>query len=107
MDERRLHRRTLVDARVVLYHSSFSKMQGRTRDISDGGVFVVLDNATELKQGALIKMVMLESPNKDIIFNMSLVRQVQDGVALRFIDYEVEGKRYSMDELREMWQQQI
>ena len=106
MDERRLHRRSLVDAKVVLYHPSFSRLDGCTRDISDGGMFVRLDTVPVLQSGDLIKVVMLESPNKDIIFNMSFIRREQEGIALEFIDYEIEGKRHSMAELRKNWKKQ-
>ena len=45
MQERRLHQRQRLDARVRLYHPVYGTLDGRIRDLSNGGMFVLLDRA--------------------------------------------------------------
>ena len=49
-------------------------------------------------------MHMLESSAPAIAFNMKIVRVLDDGMGLQFVDFELEGQRYSIDMLREHFQ---
>ena len=98
--ERRLFSRRLVNARVKLSHGSIGDILARTRDISDSGVFVEAYPVPKLPVGAHIKMYMMDSAQPNIAFNMKVIRSASDGVGLMFIDYELDGERYSIDQLR-------
>lgn len=102
--ERRGFVRRLINARVKLVHSTIGEIQAKTRDISDSGVFVALSPVPNLPVGGHIKMHMLESSAPAIAFNMKVVRVLPDGLGLMFIDFELEGERYSIDMLREQFQ---
>ena len=100
MKERRYYKRKLVDARVKLYHPNFDAVEGTTRDISDGGVFVMTDTTLPLGEGEYLKMILPQSRSPDIVFNMQVIRIESDGIGLMFLDYEAGGRRGSMQELR-------
>lgn len=101
MIERRLFNRYFVNARVRLTHGAIGKVQARTRDISDSGVFVEVYPVPKLPNGSYVKMHMLDSSQPAIAFNMKVVRTVSDGIGLMFVDYELDGQRFSIDTLRE------
>ena len=101
--ERRIFTRHLVNARVQLVHSAIGHVNGRTRDISDSGVFIEIFPVPKLPNGSNVKMHMLDSSEPAIAFNMKVVRTVKDGIGLLFIDYEYDGQRYSIDTLREIF----
>jgi hypothetical protein len=84
--EKRRHVRTPFVCRIKIIHDSVGELVVKTRDISDGGVFVVLEPeqippiGTQLVgqvQGLLDDAPMLQ---------MEVVRLEDSGVGLRFID---------------------
>ncbi|VAW97672.1 hypothetical protein MNBD_GAMMA23-586 [hydrothermal vent metagenome] len=107
MDERRKHRRKVVNARVRIFHSSFTSWDTQTRDISDGGVLILVDDKTlDLLVNDEVKLIFLDSGNVDVIFNMHVVRLADSGLGLQFLNYEKEGEIYSIKNLREIWESQ-
>ncbi len=93
MPERRLHARKLIDARVRIYHSLFGTLDGRIRDISEGGCCVVLDNMPDTEddlfaqvQASEDEFITLKPVNMDVVFRMSCIRKLEDGVILQFED---------------------
>lgn len=98
--ERRALGRDMVSARVRLTHGSIGEVRGKTRDISDSGVFVDVNPVPKLPVGSHVKMNMLDSKQPNIAFNMKVARTTVEGLGLMFVDYEIEGQRYSMDVLR-------
>lgn len=98
--ERRNYIRRPVNARIKLVHGSIGELMAKTRDISDSGVFAVIQPVPKLPVGSHIKMHMLDSKQPDIAFNMKVVRTTADGVGMMFIDYEIAGQRFPMDALR-------
>jgi len=103
MIERRLFTRHLVNARVQLVHGAIGRVAGRTRDISDSGVFVEVYPVPRLPNGSHVKMHMLDSAQPAIAFNMKVVRTMKDGLGLMFIDYELDGQRFTIDTLRDQF----
>ena len=103
LNERRIFARHVVNARVKLTHGTIGELRGKTRDISDSGVFVVVKPVPKLPIGSHVKMHMLDSKLPAIAFNMKVIRTTGDGVGLLFIDYEIEGQRFSMDVLRKQF----
>jgi len=102
--ERRIFTRRLVNAQVKLSHSSIGEVRARTRDISDSGVFVEVFPVPKLPIGSHVKMNLLDSPRPEIAFNMKVARSEAGGLGLVFIDYEMDGERYTMDSLRQQFQ---
>jgi len=93
MPERRLHMRKLIDAKVRIYHSLFGTLDGCIRDISEGGCSVSLDVAEELHdelfaqvQSSEDEFVTLKPVNMDVVFRMTCIRKLDDGVVLQFED---------------------
>ncbi|MDZ7805428.1 PilZ domain-containing protein [Thiohalophilus sp.] len=101
--EKRFQFRKPVPARVRISHSTFGVIQAVTRDISDAGLFVDLRHRLRLPIGAHIKLQFLDSARPEIAFNMKVIRETDEGIALTFVDFEVDGRRYKIDELREHW----
>ena len=101
--EKRINLRKLTNARVKVSHSTFGIIRTRTRDISDKGVFVSLKDKPHLPIGAHIKMQFMDSALPELAFNMKVIRNEEDGVALLFIDFELNGQRYDMSELSKHW----
>jgi hypothetical protein len=98
--EKRTAARIAVKARVCLSHSTFGVIHSHTRDISDTGVFVELTDKPRLPVGAHLKMQMLDSALPEIVFNMKVERTDDEGIALSFVDYELDGQRHSMTSLK-------
>jgi len=98
--ERRIFNRRLVNARVKLVYTTIGAVIARTRDISDTGVFVEAYPVPKLPIGSHVKMHMLDSSAPAIAFNMKVVRVEAEGLGLMFIDYELDGERYTLDALR-------
>jgi hypothetical protein len=103
MIERRIFTRHFVNARVELVHAAIGRIKARSRDISDSGVFVEVHPVPRLPNGSHVKMHMLDSAQPAIAFNMKVVRTTKHGVGLMFIDYELDGQRFSIDTLRDLF----
>ena len=95
--------RQLVSAPVRLSHSVFGEINALTGDISNTGVFVVLNSKPALPKGAHIKLQFLNSVYPEVTFNTRVVRVIDEGLGLVFVDYEYEGQRFSMDDLKNFW----
>ncbi len=95
MPERRHHIRTLIDARVRIYHSLFGALEGRIIDISEGGCCVVLENMPDIQDELLIQLqdnedefITLRPVNMDVVFRMRCLRKRDDNMVLTFEDCE-------------------
>lgn len=95
--------RQLINAHVKLVHSTIGEVSAKTRDLSDSGTFVDVTHPPKLPIGAHIKMHMMDSSQPQIAFNMKVVRVEKSGFGLQFIDYELNGERFTMDVLRKHW----
>jgi len=106
MDERRKHRRKIVNSRVKIFHPSFGSVETRTRDISDSGILII--PLAESEQAGIqindeLKLIFLDSGEKDIVFNMDIVRIMDEGIASRFLNCEKNGEICSISALRKVW----
>ena len=85
MSEKRKHVRTTVSAAVQLMHPSFGSLSMKTRDMSNGGVFLFTGARIELPVGTEVSIqaqeMMVEAP----IVKAKILRVEADGVALEFI----------------------
>ena len=98
-DRRIKSQRNAVEARANISHSHFGTLYALTRDISDTGMFVLLNEIPHLPKGSHVRVQLPESANPDIIFNMRVTRTTRDGVGLVFVDYELDGKRHKIEKL--------
>lgn len=103
MTNKRLQLRQLVNASVKLSHSAFGEITAVTGDISNTGAFIHVDDKPALPKGAHIKLQFLSSVYPDVSFNTRVVRTTDKGFGLVFVDYEYEGNRFSMDNLKHIW----
>ena len=90
-----------MHARFKLTHGAIGEIVGRSREISDSGLFVEVFPVPKLPNGSNIKMYMLDSAYPHIAFNMKVIRIASDGIGLMFVDYEIDGERFSMETLRD------
>jgi len=101
--ERRFSPRKRVISSVRISHQLFGKVDGRSRDISDAGLYVVAQNLPNLPKGAHVSLQLMNSSNPFIYFNTRVVRMSKNGIGLAIVDYEVDGERFKLDELKRQW----
>lgn len=81
----RIHQRTPLRCKFKIWSDSLGEMIVTTRDISDGGIFVILDASVNLPVGThckgQVQGMMADAP----IVQMEVVRLESAGVGLRFV----------------------
>ncbi len=86
--DKRRHIRTALACRIKIVHESLGEIVVKTRDISDGGVFVVLEPdqvpAIGTHVTGQVQGLMDDAP----ILDMEVVRVEPSGVGLRFVNLE-------------------
>jgi hypothetical protein len=86
-NDRRIHNRTAMSAKVRVTHEELGEFVFSTRDISDGGVFVVVD--TEPFAPAIGDQVQVQVQGLPVpapVLDMVVVRKTNDGFGLQFAD---------------------
>ncbi len=84
--EQRRHIRTPLACQIKITHPDKGEFLVKTRDISDGGVFVVLDPDSLLVVGTVVTGQVQGLMDEAPVLNMEVVRVDPSGVGLRFID---------------------
>ncbi|MDN6318914.1 MAG: PilZ domain-containing protein [Marinobacter sp.] len=85
VDDRREHCRTAMSAKVKVNHEQLGEFVFSTRDISDGGVFVVVDNEPFTPEmGDTVKVQVQGLPVPAPVLDMVVVRITNDGYGLQF-----------------------
>ena len=84
MRERRFGIRKYSNAKVRLYHPTLGRLDGATKDISTGGIAVLLDERT-------LHLVdrdsfFLRPLNLDVLFAVTCLRQSESTLVLKFDD---------------------
>ncbi|MFC4258880.1 PilZ domain-containing protein [Marinobacter lacisalsi] len=85
--DRREHIRTALNAKVRVVHNDLGEGLFSTRDISDGGVFVVVEDGSfvpEIGDVVIIQVQGLPVPAPEL--TMVVVRKSVDGFGLQFAD---------------------
>lgn len=95
--------RQAVKTPVKLYSKLFGEFTGMSRNISDSGIFIEIEPFVGLQSEKEQKLVFINSANKRVIFNVEFVRDTEQGLAFKFIDFETAGKRYQLEDLRSLW----
>ncbi|HET8850455.1 MAG TPA: PilZ domain-containing protein [Marinobacter sp.] len=84
-DDRRIHSRTAMSAKVRVEHDGLGAFVFSTRDISDGGVFIVLgDEPFDPALGDKVTVQVQGLPVPAPILDMIVVRRTNDGFGLQF-----------------------
>lgn len=102
--EKRQHPRIQLPLLVELQHPALGKTRSIARDISEGGVFVHMENPT-IKPGAKLKLTLLnptdvENPPTPTV--EMVVRRVEDnGIGLEFVNKTSRHLWQSVERLRE------
>lgn len=84
-NDRREHMRTAMSAKVKVVHERCGEFVFSTRDISDGGVFIVLNDepfTPELGDKVAVQVQGLPIPAP--VLDMVVVRKTVDGFGLQF-----------------------
>ena len=84
--DQRKHIRTKLTSNVRLTHPDTGTIEVKTRDISDGGIYV-LSRITNLPPvGSQVKVQLMDTPFEAPILDMRIVRMEDDGIGLAFIE---------------------
>ncbi|MAZ06520.1 MAG: pilus assembly protein PilZ [Halomonas sp.] len=84
-NDRREHMRTAMSAKVKLVHEELGDFIFSTRDISDGGVFVVVDTEPFAPRvGDRVTVQVQGLPVPAPVLDMVVVRKTNDGYGLQF-----------------------
>ncbi|MBD9413469.1 PilZ domain-containing protein [Pseudomonas sp. PDM16] len=85
MDNKREHKRSPLKVQLRIDHPIHGRMMVTTRDISESGVFVVIDDAQRLLQiGEVVSGQVQGLPIPAPVVQMQVVRFEPSGVALIF-----------------------
>lgn len=85
----RKHLRTPLKVKFKIWHDSFGELVVATRDVSDGGVFLVINHHSDMPAVGTelfgqVQDMMADAP----IVRMKVVRMEPMGVGLRFLDQD-------------------
>lgn len=102
-DDRRSFPRIPVSARMRISHSRIGTFEGFSVNVSDTGLMLHMRDVPKLPRGAHIGLQMLDSVNPGIVFNTRVIHCNGEGLGLVIVDYELNGTRFTLDELRRQW----
>ena len=83
---RRAHIRTALNAKVSVTHPELGRHVYNTRDISDGGIFIVTDTDALPSLGDRVEVQVQGLPVPAPVLQMKVVRMTVDGFGLQFLD---------------------
>ena len=86
--EKRRHIRTPLQCKIKIVHDSVGELVVKTRDISDGGVFVVLEPDQVPPIGTHVTGQVQGLMDDAPILEMEVVRVEPAGVGLRFVNHD-------------------
>lgn len=101
--DRRSFPRVPIQARMRVSHSRLGTLEGYSINVSDTGIFLRLHDVPKVPRGAHVGLQMLDSANPGIIFNTRVIHSSESGLGVAIVDYELNGMRYTLDELRRQW----
>jgi len=85
----RQHFRTAATLVVEVYHEELGSFKLKTRDLSNGGIFVIVDDEHGLKIGHKLTVKVKSKLGKNVeppTLKMEVVRSEPAGLGLKFID---------------------
>ncbi len=84
MNDKRRHERIAFPAEVKIMHPGFGSIIGRTRDMSDGGLFLLVDINPGLEIGARVTVQAQDISGEAPLVEARVVRIEASGVALMY-----------------------
>lgn len=75
-----------MHARVLVMHPTVGERIFPTRDVSDGGLYVVVEDGFFPPLGTVVEVQVQGLPVPAPILKMQVVRKGRDGFGLQFID---------------------
>ena len=89
-DDRRVHLRTSMSATVKVEHATLGSFIFGTRDISDGGVFIAVeDDAFAPQMGDAVTVQVQGLPVSAPLLHMVVRRRTPEGYGLQFADSDL------------------
>ena len=87
-DNQRKHQRTPLKVQFKIWHDSFGEAMVLTRDVSEGGVFLITDSVdVDLPEiGTVLKGQVQNVMDDPPLVTMEIVRMEPVGIGLRFIE---------------------
>ncbi len=85
MDNRRKYSRIPVRLRIKISHPSIGEKIVHSRDLSEGGLFVVVDPTDLPEEGNIVKGQVLDTEEEAPTVDMKIVRVGQNGLALEYV----------------------
>lgn len=85
MSEKRKHIRTEFSGNVKLIHESFGELTVEMRDLSDGGIFLYVQNDVTLPVGTTVRVQSLDIEDAPVLA-AEIVRREARGIALMFLE---------------------
>lgn len=85
ISNRREHPRTPITLDIEIRHASIGKKVVKTKDISDSGIFILVEVEVMPDIGEIVTGIVLGMPGDAPIVTMEIVRTNDDGLGLRFI----------------------
>lgn len=86
MSDQRKHQRTSMSARIMVRHAAIGERVFNMRDLSDGGIFVIVDNNDFPEVGSAVEVQVQGLPVEAPVRTMRVVRRSEEGFGLQFID---------------------
>lgn len=85
MNEKRKHIRTEFSGNVRLIHESFGELTVEMRDLSDGGIFLYVQDDVTVPVGTVVEVQSLDIDDAPVL-SAEIVRREARGIALMFIE---------------------
>ena len=78
--------RTSLTSKVKLTHHDTGTIEVKTKDISDGGIYVLSAMSDLPPVGSQVKVQLIDTPFEAPVLDMILVRIEPDGIGLKFLE---------------------
>jgi len=85
-ENKRRHVRIELPAKVKLIHPDIGEVVLKTRDVSDGGVYIMCDNPGLLPVGSVVQMQVISDDVEMPIVAAKIVRNDSQGIGMEFED---------------------
>ena len=84
--ESRQYIRTALTSRVKLTHPDTGTIEVKTKDISDGGIYIlsIITNLPPI--GSQVKVQLIDTPFEAPVLDMLIVRLDSNGIGLKFLE---------------------
>ena len=84
--DKRIDHRTPMKCQVKVSHPSIGEVLVQTRDISDGGIFLLTENITVPPIGTIVEGQVQGMEIEGPILKLEIVRMEPSGIGLKFVN---------------------